>query len=68
MVAGVKCWELESHLFNALVLPTFLYGTEIWRGKLKNSHRKVFEKGMKMHIYDVSRQSVFFNYLSYLSG
>jgi hypothetical protein len=30
------CRELKSHLFKALVLPTFTYGTEIWRGGLEN--------------------------------
>ena len=40
----------KSHLFKALVLPTSTYGTEIWRGDLKNRHWKVFEKGMKMHM------------------
>ena len=33
----------------------------------KNSRWKVFKKGMKIHI-DVSRQSVFFNNLSYSIG
>ena len=49
-IVGVTCWELKSHLFKALVLPTFTYGTEIWGGDLKNSHWKVFEKGMKIHM------------------
>ena len=49
-VVGVTCWELKSHLFNALVLPTFTYGTKIWGGDLKNSHWKVFEEGKKMHM------------------
>ena len=34
---------------------------------LKISHRIVFEKGMELHM-SVSRQSAFFNYLSYLIG
>ena len=34
----------------ALVIPTFKYGTQIWGGDLNNSHSKVFEKGMKMHM------------------
>ena len=34
----------------ALVLPTFTYGTKIGGGNLNNSHWKVFEKGMKMHM------------------
>ena len=37
-VVGVTCWELKSHLFKALVPPTFTYGIEIWGGNLKNSH------------------------------
>jgi len=49
-VVGVTCWELESHLFKALVLPTFTYGTKLWGGDLKNSHWKVFEKDMKIHM------------------
>ena len=47
---GVTCWECKSHLFRALVLPTFPYGTELWGGNLKNRHWKVFKKGMKMHV------------------
>ena len=43
-------WELKSHLFKALVLPTFTHGTEIWGGELKNSHWKGFEKDMKKHM------------------
>ena len=31
----VTCWEFKSHLFKALVLPTFTYGTEIQGGNLK---------------------------------
>jgi hypothetical protein len=57
-VVGVKNWELESYLFKALVLPTFMYGIEIWGGDLKKSHRKVFEKGTKIS-YDVSHQIMF---------
>jgi hypothetical protein len=49
-VVGDTCWELKSHIFNALVLRTFTYGTEIWEGYLKNSHWKVFQKGMKIHM------------------
>ena len=36
--------------FKALVLHTFMYGTEIWGHELKNSHWKVFENGVKMHM------------------
>ena len=50
MAVGVTCWELKSHLFKALVLPSFTYGTAIWGGELENSHWKVFEKGMKIHM------------------
>ena len=49
-IVKVACWELKSHIFKALVLPTFTYGTEIWGSDLKNSHYKVSEKGMKMHV------------------
>ena len=49
-VVGVTCWKLLSHLFKALVLPTFTYGIEIWGGDLENSHWKLFEKGMKMNM------------------
>ena len=34
-IFGVTCWELKSHLFKALVLPTFTYGTEIWGGDVE---------------------------------
>ena len=37
----------QSHLFKALVLSTITYGTEIWVG---DSHWKVCEKGMKIHM------------------
>ena len=40
----------QFHLFNALVLPTFTYGTEIWGSDLKNSYWKILEKDMKMHM------------------
>ena len=49
-VVGITCWELKSHIFKALVLPTFTYDTKIWGGDFKNSHWKVFEKGMKLHM------------------
>ena len=49
-IIDVTCWELKSHLFKALVLPTFTYDTEIWGGDLKNSHWKVFEKGIEMYM------------------
>ena len=32
VVIGATCWELKSHVFKALVLPTFTYGTKIWGG------------------------------------
>ena len=48
----------------ALVIPTFTYGTEIWGGNLNNSHSKVFEKGMKMHMMF----HVFHDNLSYFVG
>ena len=35
-VVLVTSWEHKSHLFKALMLPTFKYGTEIWEGDLKN--------------------------------
>ena len=47
---GVTCWELKSHQFKALVLPTFTYGTKIRGGDLENSHWKVFKKCLKMHM------------------
>ena len=50
LVVGVTCWEFKSHLFKALVLPTFTYGIEIWGGDLKIPCRKVFERGTKMHM------------------
>ena len=57
VVVGVACWELKSHLFKALVLPTFMFGTEIWGGDLRNSHWEVFEKSMKMHMSHVKVHS-----------
>ena len=42
--------ELMSHVRKALVLPISTYGIEIWKGDLKYSQWKVFEKGMKMHM------------------
>ena len=50
IVVGVTYWELKSHLFKALALPTFTHGIEIWGGDLKNSHWEVFEKSMKIHM------------------
>ena len=50
VVGSVTYLELKSHLFKVLVLPTFTYDTKIWGGNLKNSHWKVFEEGMKMHM------------------
>ena len=37
----------QSHVFKALVLPTFIYGTGIWEGDLKSAQWKVLKKGMK---------------------
>ena len=34
-IVRVTWWELKSHLFKALVLPTLTYGIEIWGGNLK---------------------------------
>ena len=67
IVVGITCWEVKSQLFEASVLPTFTYGTKIWGGNLKDSHWKVFEKGIR-DAYAFSCQSAFFNYLSYLIG
>jgi hypothetical protein len=50
VAVGVTCWELQSHLFKALRLSSFMHGTQIWGGDLENSHWKVFEKGMKIHM------------------
>ena len=47
---GATCWVLKSHLFKALVLPTFTYGIIMWECDLKNSHWKAFEKGTKMQM------------------
>jgi hypothetical protein len=41
------------------VLPTFTHGTQIWRGDLKNSHWKTFEKGVKINM--MSRVQVHFS-------
>lgn len=48
IIVGVTYWELESHIFKVLVLPTFIYSNDIWEGDLTNSHWKVFEKYMKI--------------------
>ena len=42
--------ELKSHPFQALLLPTFTYGTKFGDGTSKTLIGKVFEKGVKMHI------------------
>jgi hypothetical protein len=34
-IVKVTCWELKSHLFKGLVLPTFTYGTEFCRANLE---------------------------------
>ena len=49
-MVNITKWELKSHLIKVLVLLTFTNGTGIWGGGLKNFHRKVFEKGIKMHM------------------
>ena len=49
-VVEITCWKLKSHPFNALVVPTFMCGTKIKGTDFKNSHWKVFEKGMKMQM------------------
>ena len=49
-IVGVTCWDLKSHLFNALVHLTFTFGIEIWGAYMKNCPWKFFEKGMKIHM------------------
>jgi hypothetical protein len=49
-VTGVTSRELKSHRFKTLVLPTFIYNTTILGGDFKNSHWKVLEKGMNIHM------------------
>lgn len=51
-IVGVTCWERISHLFEALVLPIFTYGIEIWGGNLK----KLSLEGFREDAHDVSRQ------------
>ena len=46
----VKCWELKSHLFKAFSASYFHVWHQILGTKLENSHWKVFEKRMKMHM------------------
>ena len=41
-VLGIQM--IKSHLFKALVLPTFTHGTEIWGGDLKNSLGRILGK------------------------
>jgi hypothetical protein len=43
-IVGVTWWVLKSHLFKALMLPTFTYDTNIWGGDTKSSNWKVFER------------------------
>ena len=38
-VVGVTCWEVKSHLFKALVLLTFTYGTNFFFSHWKVSRR-----------------------------
>ena len=39
---GVTCWELKSHLFKAMMLPTFTYGTKIWGRQLGRFSRRAW--------------------------
>ena len=43
-IVSITCWDFKSHLFRALVLPTFMFGTKIWGGNLKNSIGKSLRK------------------------
>ena len=67
VVVGVTCWELKSHLFKALVLPTFTYDIELWGGNLKKLPLEGFWERHE-DAYDISCQSVFFDNLSYFVG
>ena len=68
VVDGCTCWELISHLFNALVLPTFMYGTEKWGGHLKKLLLESLHQEGLEGAYNVSSQSAFFDYVSYCAG
>jgi hypothetical protein len=50
-IVGVPCWELTSHLFKALILPTFTYGPKIWGVDFEISHWKVYEKSVKINVH-----------------
>ena len=45
VVVGVTCWELKTHIFKVLELPTSTHGTKTWEGDIRNSHGKVVAKG-----------------------
>ena len=51
-VVGVSYWELKSHVFKGLVLPTFqLSHMALYFGKaIEKLSLEVFEKGMKIHM------------------
>ena len=43
-------WEVKSHLFKALVLPTFIYDIWIWAGDLTTPIGRILRGGMKRHM------------------
>ena len=62
-IVGVTCWELESHLFKALVLQTFHichWNLGRWLEKLL---LEGFQEGHE-DTFDVSRQRAFFDNLT----
>ena len=67
VVVGITSWELKSHLFKALVLPTFMHGTENQGGYLKKLLLESLQEGHE-GAYNISSQSAFFNYISYCAG
>jgi hypothetical protein len=58
-LVGVTCWKLKSHLFKALVVPTFTNEIKSWGSDLKNLTGTFSKKGDE-DTYDFSHQSVFF--------
>jgi hypothetical protein len=66
IIVGVTCWVLKSHLFKALVLPSFTYGIEICGGNLKI----LIERFQERHedTFDASHQSACFDNLLYFVG
>ena len=64
-IVGVTCWELESHLSEALVLSNFHIRHSNLGRQLEKSLTIRFLRRTWRYIYDVSCQSAVFNNLPY---